>query len=323
MNNELTAELRKAFGDGIVFQLNEGKIMDIETVPTGIAKLDVALGSGVPKGRIIEIYGPESSGKSALASVIVGAFQKEGYDAVYIDVEYTFDPALAQKNGINIDTLYVSQPSDARTAMALMETIVRRAQTPTIMVLDSVAGLVTPAELEATPGSAVIGETARLMSQMMRKLAGATSIGNHVLVFTNQLRMKIGVMFGNPETTTGGRALPFWSTQRIQLLSRRKLGPKGEPTGIEVHGRVDKNKIAVPFKTFGYEIDWNDGINYISSTLDVACDHNIVRKSGRFFYYPPESEKYVAGSHDDMVTLLKGDDEMYREVYDQVIAQIG
>lgn len=323
MHDDVTGALKKAFGEGIIFRLNEGKIMDVETVPTGIARLDVALGGGIPKGRIIEIYGPESSGKSALASVIMGAFQKERYDAVYIDVEYTFDPALAEKNGVNLETVYVSQPGDARTAMSLMETLVRKSQTPTIIVLDSVAGLVTPAELEATPGSAVIGETARLMSQMMRKLAGATATGGHTLIFTNQLRMKIGVMFGNPETTTGGRALPFWATQRIQLMTRKKLGSTGEETGIEVHGRVDKNKIAPPFRKFGYEIDWVDGINYINSTLDVACDLDIVKKSGRFFYYPTDVEKYVAGSNADMVQWLKENEEAYREIYSSVIAQIG
>lgn len=325
MDELVLAAIRKSFGDGIAFRLgdDESRDMNVETVATGIATLDVALGSGIPKGRIIEIYGPESSGKSALSSVIAGSFQRYGYDALIIDVEYTFDPVIAQKNGLNLDTAFISQPSDARTAMSVMETVVRKSIRPTIIVLDSVAGLVTPEELEAPPGSANIGVTARLMSQMMRKLAGATSTGGHVLVFTNQLRMKIGVQFGNPETTTGGRALRFWSTQRIQLFSRKKIGPNGEETGIRVHGRIDKNKIARPFRNFEYDIDWDSGIDYIGSTLDVATDMGIVRKvSGGSHYYPPTSEKRIAASRADMIEWLRGNEMAYREIYQDVITQI-
>jgi len=319
--------VRKAFGPEIAYQLGEeGRSPNVTFLPTGIATLDEALGGGVPAGRIIEIYGPESSGKTATACAIVGSLQRHGYDAVYVDLEYSLNLQEADSNGMSIDDVIISQPDDARTAMKVIETVVRGAQNKTVVVLDSVAGLVTPAELEADPGDARIGETARLMSQMMRKLAGPTSTGEHVLIFTNQLRMKIGVMFGNPETTTGGRALRFWASQRIQLLGRQKLMEgKTTPIGINCRARIDKNKVAPPFKNADYVILFDGtGIDRVPATLTVANKYGIVRKSGGYHYYPPDAEKYTASSFDNMVAWLKDKEhvEDYQEIYNQVVEAV-
>ena len=324
MEQKLLDDLRKSFGDDIVFLLNEpGRVPNIQFKSTGIATLDYALGGGVPVGRIIEIYGPESSGKTATVCAIQGALQQQNMQAVFIDMEYGFNPTEAVGNGVDLDSLYFSQPDDARTAMAMIETLVRRSPNPLVIVLDSVAALVTPAELEADPGDARVGETARLMSQMMRKLKGPVSTGNHILIFTNQLRMKIGQMFGNPETTTGGRALRFYASQRIQMLTRHKLGPKDQPTAIRCRMRVDKNKVATPFKTAEFDIILgpNGHIDKVASMLDVATDLDIIRKvQGGSHYYPIESEKRFAKSRDTAVEFLKENPDIYDEVYTAVTA---
>jgi recombination protein RecA len=319
--DKLVDTLRGAFGYDIVFRLNHPeRVPNVEFKSTGIATLDNALGGGLPVGRIIEIYGPESSGKTATACAAIGSLQHQDYTAVYIDMEYAFNPVEAESNGVNIDDLFFSQPEDARTAMKMIEMMVRNSETPLVIVLDSVAALVTPAELEADPGDARIGETARLMSQMMRKLKGPVSTGNHILIFTNQLRMKIGQMFGNPETTTGGRALRFYASQRIQTLSRKKLGPKGEELGIRVRIQIDKNKVAQPFRTAEFDILWDGtGVDKIASTLDVAVLKGVVRKGGGYHYYPSDSDKYLASSRDAMVVVLKEDKELYDRIFNDVL----
>lgn len=320
MDKKILDDLRKQFGADVAFRLNEpGRVPDVKLLPTGIATLDNALGGGIAQGRITEIYGPESAGKSAMACAIVGSLQDQGYGAIFIDMEHGFNPRHALSNGMSLDTLIVSQPKDARMAMSVIEQIVRRSENPMVVVLDSVAALVTPSELEADPGSAVIGETARLMSQMMRKLAGPTDTGNHVLIFINQLRMKIGVMFGNPETTTGGRALRFYASQRIQLFARRKITENKEDIGITTRVRIDKNKVAPPFRTAEFDIWFDDqpypGIDKVASVLDVACEKEIVRKAGGSHYYPYDEEKRFAGSRAEAVTHLRENSDVYSEIY--------
>lgn len=320
MDEAILVAVRKAFGNDIVFLLNEpGRVPNVIFRSTGIATLDVALDGGIPEGRIIEVYGPESAGKTALVCGIMGSLQQQGFTGVYIDMEYAFNPKEATENGLDLDKVYFSQPEDARTAMGLIEQLCRKSTEPLAIVLDSVAALVTPAELEADPGSAQIGETARLMSQMMRKLKGPVSTGRHILIFTNQLRMKIGQMFGNPETTTGGRALRFYASQRLQLLGRQKLGPKDNPTGLRTRVRVDKNKVGRPFQMAEFDILFDGtGIDKMASVLDASTSLEIVRKVGGNHYFPFKEEKRFAASRDDAVQYLKDHPEFFISIYKEL-----
>ncbi|MFC1656217.1 recombinase RecA [Patescibacteria group bacterium] len=281
-------QIEKSFGKGSIMKLGDVKKIQIETIPTGSISLDTALGGGVPRGRIVEIYGPESSGKTTLSLHIVAEAQKKGGQAAFIDAEHAMDPEYAKRIGVDTENLLVSQPDSGEQALEIVETLVR-SNALDIIVVDSVAALTPRAEIEGDMGDAHMGLQARLMSQALRKLTGAISKSNTTVIFINQIRMKIGVMFGNPETTTGGNALKFYSSIRMEIRSIGKIdtgvGDQKQITGNRVRVKVVKNKIAPPFKMAEFDIMYNRGISHIGDLLDLATKYEIARKAGAFFSY--------------------------------------
>ena len=279
-------QIEKAYGKGSVMKLGDsGANMNIETVPTGSLSLDIALGlGGVPKGRIVEIYGPESSGKTTVALHMVAEVQKRGGIAGFIDAEHALDPVYARNIGVNIDELYISQPDNGEQALEITETMVRSGAVD-IVIVDSVAALVPKAEIDGDMGDSHVGLQARLMSQALRKLTAVISKSNCIVIFINQLREKVGVMFGNPETTTGGRALKFYSSVRLDVRRIESLKQGGEVIGNRVRVKVVKNKIAPPFKEEEFDIMFGKGISTDGDILDLAAKENIVEKSGAWYAY--------------------------------------
>jgi recombination protein RecA len=277
--------ITKRFGEGSIMRLGEATHLQVETIPTGSLAIDIALGvGGIPRGRVTEIYGPESAGKTTLCQHIVAETQKLGGVAAYIDMEHALDPAYAARCGVDIDNLYISQPDTGEQALEIAEQLVRSGAVD-IIVIDSVAALVPRAEIEGEMGDSHMGLQARLMSQALRKLSGAIKQSNTALVFTNQLRMKIGVMFGNPETTTGGNALKFYASVRLDIRRTQSIKTNAEVVGNRVKVRVTKNKVAPPFREAEFDIMFNEGISKVGDILDIGTNMDIITKRGAFFAY--------------------------------------
>lgn len=286
-------QIERQFGKGAIMRLGQSEMVDIETVSTGSLSLDIALGvGGLPMGRIIEIYGPESSGKTTLTLETIAQAQKKGKVCAFIDAEHALDPIYARKLGVNVENMLISQPDTGEQALEICETLVRSGGID-VVVIDSVAALVPKAEIEGEMGDNHVGLQARLMSQALRKLTGIVKQANCMVIFINQLRMKIGVMFGNPETTTGGNALKYYASVRLDIRKGQALKDKEDILGNETKVKVVKNKVAPPFKSAVLEIMYGEGISYISELLDLCVDANIVKKAGAWFSY--EGEKIGQG----------------------------
>ncbi len=296
------ANIEKEFGKGAVMKLGQNEGMNVEAISTGSLSLDMALGiGGVPRGRIIEIYGPESSGKTTIALHVVAEAQKLGGEAAFIDVEHALDPIYAEALGIDIDSLLVSQPDNGEDALEIAEALVRSGAVD-VVVVDSVAALVPKAEIEGSMGDSHMGLQARLMSQALRKLAGAIAKSNCVVIFINQLRDKIGVMFGNPETTTGGKALKYYASVRIDIRRMETLKASGEMIGSRTRAKVVKNKVSPPFREGEFDIMYGQGISREGEIVDLGVKANIIQKSGAWFSY--EGERLGQG-RDNVKKFLK------------------
>lgn len=305
-------QIEKAYGKGAVMKLGDsGANMNIEVVPTGSLSLDIALGlGGLPKGRIIEIYGPESSGKTTVALHAVAEVQKRGGIAGFIDAEHALDPVYARNIGVDIDNLYISQPDNGEQALEITETMVRSGAID-IVIVDSVAALVPKAEIDGDMGDSHVGLQARLMSQALRKLTAAISRSNCIVIFINQLREKVGVMFGNPETTTGGRALKFYSSVRLDVRRVESLKLAGEVIGNHTRIKVVKNKIAPPFKEAEFDIMFGEGISREGDILDLAVANEVVQKSGAWFAYQGEK---IGQGRENAKTYLKENPAVMAEI---------
>ena len=315
------AQIEKQFGKGSVMKLGEqGANMNIEAVPTGSLSLDVALGvGGVPKGRIIEVYGPESSGKTTVALHMVAEVQKRGGIAGFIDAEHALDPVYAKNIGVDIDNLYISQPDNGEQALEITETMVRSGAVD-IVIVDSVAALVPKAEIDGEMGDSHVGLQARLMSQALRKLTAVISKSNCIVIFINQLREKVGVMFGNPETTTGGRALKFYSSVRLDVRRIEALKMAGEIIGNRTRIKIVKNKVAPPFKEAEFDIMFGKGISREGDVLDLAANEGIVVKSGAWYAY--EGNKIGQGRENAKV-YLRDNPEIFVEIENKVRERFG
>jgi recombination protein RecA len=310
-------ELKKKYGDGAVMRLGESTHLAVDVIPTGSLALDIALGvGGIPRGRVTEIYGPESSGKTTLCQHIVAETQKQGGMAAYIDMEHALDPSYAAKCGVDTDALYVSQPDTGEQALSIAETLIRSGAVD-VVVVDSVAALVPRAEIEGDMGDATMGAQARLMSQALRKLSAAIKQTNTAMIFTNQLRQKIGVMFGNPETTTGGMALKFYASVRLDVRRVQSIKTGTEVVGSRTRVRVVKNKVAPPFREAEFDIMYNEGISKTGDLIDIGTALGLIVKRGAFFSFEDtrigqgrENAKQYLKEHPELTDQL---DKVIRE----------
>lgn len=304
------AQITKQFGDGAIMKLGDAKKIDVELLPSGSLSLDLALGGGYPKGRIIEIYGPESSGKTTLALHAIAEMQKQGGQAAFIDAEHALDPAYARKIGVKTDDLLISQPDNGESALEICETLVRSGAVD-LIVVDSVAALVPQAEIDGDMGDAQMGLQARLMSQAMRKLTGIISKSKATVIFINQIRMKIGVMFGNPETTTGGNALKFYSSVRVDIRRIGQIKNGENIAGNRTKIKVVKNKIAAPFRTAEFDIMYNEGISKTGDILDLGVQYGVIDKAGAFLKYKGET---LGQGRENVKLLFKEKPELMAEI---------
>ena len=323
------SQIEKQFGKGAVMKLGEFKTMDVEAIPTGALSLDVALGiGGIPKGRIIEIYGPESSGKTTLALHMIAECQKRGGEAAFIDAEHALDPVYAKHLGVDIDNLIVSQPDTGEQALEIAEALIRSSAID-LVVVDSVAALVPKAEIDGDMGDTHVGLQARLMSQALRKLAGVLNRSNASLVFINQLREKVGVLFGSPETTPGGRALKFYASVRLDIRKIEAIKQDSEIIGNKVKVKVVKNKVAPPFRETEFDIIYGKGISKSGNILDLAVNLNIVEKAGAWFSYKGErigqgrenAKKYLENNPELMAELEEKVRKNFYEAFEQSLCE--
>ncbi len=318
VNNPRNAALEKAlgditkrYGDGAIMKLGDAHHMEVESIPTGALSLDIALGvGGVPRGRITEIYGPESSGKTTICQHIVAEAQRLGGTCAYIDMEHALDPVYAERCGVNIDTLLISQPDTGEQALEITETLVRSGAVD-VIVIDSVAALVPRAEIEGDMGDPQMGMMARLMSQALRKLSGAIKQTNTAVIFTNQLRQKIGVMFGNPETTTGGQALKFYASVRLDVRRIQTIKLGQEVIGSRTRVKVVKNKVAAPFRAAEFDIMYNEGISKAGDLLDLATGLEIINKRGSFYSY---GDIRLGQGRENAKDFLKANQDLAEEI---------
>jgi recombination protein RecA len=314
------SQIERAFGKGAIMRLGGDQVVEVETVSTGSLGLDIALGvGGLPRGRIIEVYGPESSGKTTLALQTIAEAQKKGGVCGFIDAEHALDPVYARKLGVNLDDLLVSQPDNGEQALEIADTLVRSSSVD-ILVIDSVAALTPKAEIEGEMGESRPGLQARLMSQALRKLTGSISRTKTMVIFINQIRMKIGVMYGSPETTTGGNALKFYASVRLDIRRTSTLKDRDEPIGNQVRVKVIKNKVAPPFKQVEFDIMFGEGISKMGELIDLGVKANVVEKSGAWFSY--DSQRLGQG-RENAKTFLKDNPEIAAEIEGKIRQNAG
>jgi recombination protein RecA len=311
-------QINKQFGDGAIRRLGDTKTVDVELFSSGSLSIDLALGGGYPKGRILEIFGPESSGKTTLALHAIAEIQKQGGAAAFIDAEHALDPAYAKKLGVDVDNLLVSQPDNGEQALEICETLVR-SNAVDIVVVDSVAALVPQAEIDGDMGDSHMGLQARLMSQALRKLTGIINKSHTTVIFINQIRMKIGVMFGNPETTTGGNALKFYASIRVDIRRTGQIKSGEEIIGNRTKVKVVKNKIAPPFRVAEFDIMYGEGVSRTGDVLDLAVLHNIVGKSGAWFDY---NDAKIGQGREATKEYLKKNPDILNEIDEKVRAKV-
>ncbi len=308
--------IEKKYGAGAVMRLGQTETLNVDAIPTGSMRLDMALGiGGVPKGRIVEIYGPESSGKTTVALSVISQAQKLGGEAAFIDVEHALDPNYAKALGVNTDDLLVSQPDSGEQALEIAEALIRSGAID-VIVIDSIAAMTTRAEIDGDMGDLHVGQLARLMSQAMRKLTGAISKSNCVAIFINQIREKIGVMYGNPETTPGGRALKFYASVRIEVRKGEVIKSNGEIIGASTRCKVVKNKVAPPFKEATFDMMYGQGISRTGEVIDMAVELDIIKKGGSWFSY---KDQKLGQGRDNVKELLKNNPELMEEIEKQIL----
>ena len=317
--DNVVEQIKDKFGDGVIMTLGDVKRVDIESIPTGSISLDVALGiGGIPRGRVIEVYGPESSGKTTLSLHVVAGAQRAGGVAAFIDAEHALDPEYAKKIGVNIKDLLISQPDNGEQALDIVETLVNSGAI-SIIVVDSVAALVPKAEIEGEMGDHHMGRQARLMSQALRKLTAIVAKSNCTVIFINQIRMKIGVVFGNPETTTGGNALKFYSSVRIEVRRSAQIKRGDEIVGNRVKVKIVKNKVAPPFRTTEFDIMYNEGISLSGDILDTGVKFEVIGKKGNSYSF---GEVKLGVGREAAKKTLKADGKLIKEIYKEIMKKI-